>query len=294
MSTLITGANGFLGKNILKAFVGSKPVTLGLSGCDINIDLSRNIPEFHGSFEKVIHAAGLAHIQSVSDQIVQKFSGVNTTGTENLLKGLEKLSPLPGIIIFISTVAVYGVDEGENIDEFFPLNGNTPYALSKIEAENLLISWGIKNGVNTLILRLPLIAGINPPGNLGSMIKAIRKGYYFCPGKGNARRSMVLASDIASFVERCKGFSGIYNLTDGYHPSVRELGEAVALHYNKRIRIIPEPLLRIAASAGDFLPFLPIDSTRLKKLTSSLTFSDQRARNEIGWLSRSVIESSDF
>ena len=34
-------------------------------------------------------------------------------------------------LFFISTVAVYGCDSGENITEEYPLNGTTPYALSK-------------------------------------------------------------------------------------------------------------------------------------------------------------------
>jgi nucleoside-diphosphate-sugar epimerase len=294
MSILLTGANGFLGRNILRAFGDDQPFTLGLTGCDINVDLSRNVPEFNDHFEKVIHAAGLAHTLPFTDEAARRFFSVNTHGTENLLKGLEKLHPLPRIFIFISTVAVYGLDEGEKIDESAPLNGVTPYALSKIEAENLISSWGREHGVSTLILRLPLIAGVNPPGNLGSMIKAIQKRYYLRPGNGSARKSMVLASDVAAFLNGCRQQTGIYNLTDGHHPSVRELDEAIARCFNRRIRQIPGPLLRIVASAGDLLHFLPLDTSRLQKLTSSLTFSDQRARNEIGWISNPVVQSRDF
>ena len=78
--------------------------------------------------------------------------------------------------------------------------GGTPYADSKIQAEELLREWGKLNNVNMLILRLPLLVGENPPGNLGSMIRAIKKGYYFRIGDGSARRSMVLAEDIAEVV----------------------------------------------------------------------------------------------
>ena len=54
-----------------------------------------------------------------------------------------------------------------------------PYGRSKIEAEAMIIEWAQKHAVKFLILRLPLIAGINPPGNLGSMINGIKKGFYF-------------------------------------------------------------------------------------------------------------------
>ena len=59
-STLITGANGFLGRYLRAAYTGRRLVTLGLSGCDFNVDLSQVVPEFHGPFLRVIHAAGLA------------------------------------------------------------------------------------------------------------------------------------------------------------------------------------------------------------------------------------------
>ena len=294
MSTLLTGANGFLGRNIKEAFGKEQPITLGLTGCDINADLSLNVPEFKTSFQKVIHAAGLVHTLPSTDVDAQRFFSVNATGTANLLMGLENLRPLPRFFIFISTVAVYGIEEGENINESVPLNGSTPYALSKIEAENLVSNWGREHGVSTLILRLPLIAGVDPPGNLGSMIKAIKKGYYLRPGNGSARKSMVLASDVAAFLAVCKEHTGIYNLTDGYHPAVRELDDAIARKLNRRIRQIPEPLLKIVSSAGDYLRFLPLDTGKLQKLTSSLTFSDQRARNEIGWISNLVVQSADF
>ncbi len=291
---LITGANGFLGKYIADAVSNLNFRTLGLSGCNFNVDLSAKIPDFTENYSKIIHAAGLAHTLSSTDESASRFFSVNATGTANLLKGLEKPRPLPRIIIFISTVAVYGLEEGENIDESAPLNGSTPYALSKIEAENLVSKWGRENGVSTLILRLPLIAGANPPGNLGAMIKAIRNGYYFRIGDGTARRSMVLAEDVAKLVAAYTGSSGTYNLTDGYNPEVRELDKAIASAVGRKIRVLPDSIVRTAALMGDLLPFLPINSLKYKKLTSSLTFSDAKARREIGWQSKSVIENLVF
>lgn len=286
---LITGANGFLGKYIADAVSNLNFRTLGLSGCDYNVDLSTKVPEFTETFSKVIHAAGLAHIQPESKKSDQRFFEVNEIGTANLLKGLEKLPQLPQSFIFISTVAVYGLDEGENIDEYTPLLGNTPYALSKIKAEELILQWGAKHNVKTLILRLPLIVGKNPPGNLGSMIRAIKMGYYFGIGDGSARRSMILAEDVAAFVSVGTGISGIYNLTDGQHPSIRDVEKTLATRLNRKIKHIPVQLVRGAAKAGDYLRFLPINTLRYKKLNSTLTFSDEKARYELNWNPRPVL-----
>lgn len=97
-------------------------------------------------------------------------------------------SGIPKAFIFISSVAVYGCDSGENITEEHSLDGTTPYALSKIKAEKYLEGWCIMHNVKLSILRPSLIAGPNPPGNLGAMIRGIRNGKYLSiagekPGK---------------------------------------------------------------------------------------------------------------
>lgn len=294
MAVLLTGANGFFG-NFLKLALPEQGLrSLGLSDCYYNVDLSSAVPEFNEPFNKVVHAAGLAHIIPKSKQSVQRFFDVNVTGTSNLLKGLEKLPQLPEIFVFISTIAVYGVDSGENIDENVPLKGNSPYAQSKAEAEAEVEWWGKKNNVRVLILRLPLIVGANPPGNLGAMIRSIKRGYYFRIGDGNARRSMVLAEDVASLILKCNTCSGIYNLTDGIHPTIRELDEAIALKLGAKIKALPQPIVQLATRAGDIIPLIPINSVKLEKLTSTLTFSDVKARKELGWNPRGVIDQLEI
>ena len=87
--------------------------------------------------ETVIHLAGKAHIVPRTNEEIKTFYDVNYQGTVNLCKSLE-LVGIPKSFIFVSTVAVYGCEEGENIDETHPLNGTTPYAKSKIMAEKFL------------------------------------------------------------------------------------------------------------------------------------------------------------
>lgn len=290
MNILLTGANGFLGSYIKKAFSTDALTTLGLAGCDITSNLSEEVPEFKNTFDMVVHAAAKAHIVPRSPQESEDFFKVNVQGTRNLLIALEHIGKLPATLVFISTVAVYGVDTGNMIDETAPLSGGTPYAVSKIKAEELLRNWGAQNKVNILILRLPLLVGENPPGNLGSMIKAIKKGYYFRIGDGSARRSMVLAEDIAQFIAGSAGYNGTYNLTDGYHPSFKEIEEVIAAQTGKRIKAIPAFLANAVAKAGDFIPGFPLNTNKLSKLTQSLTFSDAKAREKLGWNPRKVTD----
>ena len=142
------------------------------------------------------------------------------------------------------------------------------------------------------ILRLPLLVGKNPPGNLGAMLKAIDKGYYFNIDGGKAKKSMVLAEDVAAFISKVASVGGIYNLTDGVHPDFKELSTAISEQKNKKRPLnLSLFITKLMGYAGDMLgDKAPINSSKIKKITSDLTFDDTKARNLFGWNPQSVLE----
>lgn len=285
MKILITGSSGFLGKIIEAQNSTNEIIGLNQSTGKYKFDLSNSIPYFNENFDLVIHNAGKAH--SVPKTIEDKdiFFNVNLTGTINLLKSLEE--NVPKQFVFISSVAVYGKENGETITENEKLSATDPYGLSKIQAEQFVLDWCRKNKVVCTILRLPLLIGKNPPGNLGGMITAIKKGYYFNIGGGNAKKSMVLAEDVARFIPIVAPVGGTYNLTDGEHPTFSSLSMAIA---KKKILNLPLILAKIAGKIGDLLGSkAPLNSIKIKKITSNLTFDDSKAR-KIGWNPQSVLE----
>ena len=260
----------------------------------ISCNLAEEIPALP-ALDLVIHNAGLAHRIPKTPEEERDFFQVNLGGTQNLLQGLEHSNHLPNTFIFISTVAVYGLEKGEMIAESQLPNPHTPYGKSKYEAELLLKVWCEKKQVNLVVLRLPLVAGgQRTPGNLGAMIRAIQKGYYFRVGKGNGRKSMVLASDIAQLISTLNGKSGIYNLTDGVHPSIMELDEYLAGSQGKKVRTLPFGILKTVAKIGDWVSFFPLNTYRINKLSESLTFDDSKARMELGWDPKPVVGNIDL
>jgi nucleoside-diphosphate-sugar epimerase len=293
MNILITGSTGFLG-GIIKNFLQNNYTVIGLSrsNTEYNIELQSFVPVFNENFDIVIHSAGKAHLVPKNDKENAAFFAVNVQGTRNLLKGIDLTKTLPKRFVYISTVAVYGVDQGDNIDENTPLLAHDSYGLSKIQAERLVLEWCQKNNVTCTILRLPLLVAANPPGNLGAMIRGIDKGYYFNIAGGKARKSMVLAEDIANVVLKASKIGGVYNLTDGYHPNFYELSNALAKQNEKRrIFNIPFFMAKIIALVGDFVGVkFPLNSGKLKKITSDLTFDDSNARQVLGWNPSKVLD----
>lgn len=292
MKVLVTGGNGFLGSFICKELSRSNEVfTLSRSNSNYNFNLDLERPILTHQFDFVIHTAGKAHSIPLNDFDRNNFFLSNVTGTENLLESLI-ISGIPKYFVFISSVSVYGLCKGVNINEDTPLLADDPYGLSKIRAEQIIELWCLRNNVICTILRLPLIVGPNPPGNLGAMIRGIKNYYYFNISGGSAKKSMVLAEDIAKCMLKVSQIGGIFNLTDGYHPTFSKLSIHISSQLGKGKPMNMQLwLAKIIAKFGDLLGnIVPLNTNKLMKITSDLTFDDSKARRAFGWCPIPVLE----
>ena len=294
MKLLFTGASGFLGSNVRPLLEGMYGVkTVGLSPKDdYTIDIAKEIPVLRERYDIVLHVAGKAHSVPKTEAERQVFFDVNLQGTKNLCTALERRR-VPRAFIFISTVAVYGCAYGENITEDHPLDGDTPYAMSKRLAEEYLQKWCYEHNVILGIIRPSLIAGPNPPGNLGAMIHGIRSGKYLSITGSQARKSVLMVQDIAKLVPLLAEKGGIYNVCDSHHPTFRELETTICRQLDKKLPLsIPYWVAKCMALAGDCLGRkAPINSLKLDKITKSLTFSNEKAIRELGWTPTNVLEN---
>ena len=291
---LFTGASGFLGYNIRPILEMNYDIhTIGLTDDDdIKFNLAMEVPPINTHYDVVLHAAGKAHMVPKTEAEKQVFYDVNYQGTINLCKALENAG-IPKALIFISTVAVYGCEFGELIDESHPLEGTSPYADSKIKAERYLQDWCSKNGVKLSILRPSLLAGRNAPGNLGAMVNGIKKGFYMNIAGGKVIKSILMAEDIARLIPILEEKGGIYNVCDTRQPSFGEISMSVAQQLGKGKPLsIPYWMAWSMAKVGDLLGNkAPINSYKLEKMTKSLTFSNAKARHELNWEPLDVLEN---
>ena len=126
-NVLVTGSNGYLGSSFINQyknkykFENFSLLTQKLE--DINFD----------SVDIVLHCAALVH-----QKIEHSYEKYHEINVEYPLK-LAKLAKENGVkqFVFISTIAVYGEDEGK-LDENTVCNPITPYGKSKLEAEKEL------------------------------------------------------------------------------------------------------------------------------------------------------------
>lgn len=290
---LFTGGTGFLGYNT-RPILEKKYIvtTCGISQADqIKSNLASEVPDLSERYDIVLHACGKAH--SIPKTVAEKkvFYDVNYQGTVNLCKALEKVG-VPDALIFISTMSVYGDVHGNLNTEVTPLRGDSPYAESKILAEKYLTDWCRKYNVTLGILRPSLLAGKNAPGNLGAMINGIRNGAYLNIDGGKARKSILMAEDIAHLVPLVAQKGGIYNVCDDHNPSFGELSEVIANQLGKRKPIsIPLWFAKCLAKIGDVFSFFPINSPRLEKIVTDDTWSNEKAKRELGWQPMDVLSN---
>lgn len=291
---LFTGGTGFLGKNVRPILDKEYEVTTcGITTEDmIKANLAKETPKLDKHYDIVLHACGKAHVVPKTEAEKQAFFDVNFTGTVNLCDALEEVG-VPKAIVFISTVAVYGCEYGDLITEEHPLEGKTPYAKSKIMAEEYLTEWCKKNNVVLGILRPSLLAGKDAPGNLGAMVNGVRKGFYMNIAGGKVVKSILMAEDIARILPSLVEKGGTYNVCDTRQPSFGELSISVAKQLGKgKPMNIPYWMAWCMAKVGDLLGSkAPINSYKLEKMTKSLTFSNEKARKELGWEPLDVLDN---
>ena len=290
---LFTGGTGFLGKNVRPILEKKYNITTcGITPDNmIKANFATDVPELDKHYDVVLHACGKAHVVPKTEAEKQAFYDINYTGTIHLCEALEKVGA-PRSFIFISTMSVYGDVHGNMSTEETPLIGDSPYADSKIKAEEYLTEWCKKNNVILGILRPSLLAGKGAPGNLGAMIHGIKTGAYLSIAGGKAKKSVLMVDDIAHLVPLVAEKGGVYNVCDDHNPSFGELEATIAKQLGKRKPIsIPYWFAKCLALVGDVFNFFPINSSRLEKIVTSDTWSNEKAKRELGWQPMDVLEN---
>lgn len=202
---LVTGAAGFLGSEIVRQavndglsvtatdrFISSKIPDVGFAQADILDPLS--LSSALNDVDCVCHVAGLAHVFDKSKALSAPFHAVNVVGAKNVAHAAADAGTRN--FIFISSVSVYGgAAQGKDEDSLCHPEG--PYAESKWQAEQYLIEFCRKEGMNLTVLRLATLYGEEDPGNVARLIKSIDRGQFVWVGKGENLKSLLYREDAA-------------------------------------------------------------------------------------------------
>ena len=187
-------------------------------------------------------------------------------------------------MIFVSTSVVYG-EQSQKSKAFVVgdrLHAVSPYASSKIAAEDALQKISLQNQFNYTIIRPPLVYGPSVKANFLSMLKWVKSGLPLPLGSARNLRSLVSVRNLADLIENCATNTAaknqIFNVSDDHDVSTTELLSAIAAAMNKPARLVKVPL-----------PILKLGSKIIGKpraydgLCGSFQLDVSQTKQKLGW-----------
>jgi nucleoside-diphosphate-sugar epimerase len=268
----ITGAGGFVGKNIINYFKSNYQFTIFNKNASIFI---------HSSI--VVNLAGKAHdLKNVSDPC--EYYTVNTDLTKKLFDAF--LSSDAKVFITISSVKAAADTIESVLTENYPPNPITHYGKSKLFAEQYILSKLIPPGKRVYILRPCMIHGPGNKGNLNLLYKIVSKGFPWPLGAFENKRSFCSIDNLCFIINELVNnesiASGVYNVADDEPLATNDLIKLIAESQGKKCHIwnIPKSIIKLLSKMGDFLK-LSLNSERLNKLTETYIVSNNKIKTAI-------------
>ena len=275
MTTLITGASGFVGSKLcsellardheIQGIVRSKSLAhlapsirkhyRALGNIESDTDWSKALSDI----DFIIHCAARAHVMNETEaDALAAYRAVNVEGTKNLAEqatdaGVKRF-------IFLSSIKVNGertnsphsnpLPEGEGIlREHFSVNDNPApkdaYGISKWEAERALYEVSARTGLEVVIIRPPLVYGPGVKGNFLSMLGWLNKGIPLPLGTIHNQRSLVGIDNLVDLIITCIDHPAAANQTflvsDDQDLSTDELLRRMSKALGKPARLLHVP-----------------------------------------------------
>ena len=209
----ITGANGWLGLNLVKSIIYNKTRQWGLNDNEIhafimegtskdkllgissdlnivegNILNTEDLARFFSPSNKnslLFHTAGIIHPRKVSE-----FFDVNLIGTKNILQSASKKSIKKSIIVSSNSPLGCNPDSNHLFDEESNYNPYMNYGKSKMEMEKLCNKYYDDGLLDLTIIRAPWFYGPFQPDRQKLFFEMIRNGNAPIVGDGQNLRSM--------------------------------------------------------------------------------------------------------
>lgn len=292
---LVTGATGFVGKAVcahlqnhgvvVRAALRKKSAVI-----DGPWDEQAVIGDISGTTEwrqalsgvdGVIHLAAKVHVMTPTAESLDEFRQVNVEGT----RWLAESAAAAGVkrLVFLSSIKVNGEATLPG-QPFTPLSIShplDPYARSKAAAEESINKVGTLTGMETVILRTPLIYGVGAKGNLAALARLANSSYFLPLGGIANQRSLIGLDSLARAIEIAL-FHGsaagrIFLAAETPAVSTSQLIIALRQGFGRAARLInmPQSFWRLAMA-------VPGLAGRVHRLTDSLVIDDPTLRH-LGW-----------
>jgi UDP-glucose 4-epimerase len=182
--------------------------------------------------------AAKTHVNDPSPALWDEYKRVNIGGTRCIVEAGRAFGARR--VVLFSTISVYGPTRpGEIFDEASPLQPQTVYAKTKVEAEQVALSVNNASGeALSVVLRLAAVYGPRIKGNYARLVSSLRRGWFVPVGRGNNRRTLVNVEDVATAAllgaEHEEAGGRVYNVTDGEFHRFKDIIAAISIAQGRR------------------------------------------------------------
>lgn len=248
MKVAVTGATGFIGKELLTG-CPSDIELLALTRKSIKLsnyikydDLFNVKAEDLVGCESFVHLAGVAHS---SDTTPESYTLYNTKLVSYLANEAVKANIKR--FIFVSTIGVNGVTSNEAaFKPYDQVNPHNDYAISKYNAEIELQKIASNTGLEVVIIRPVMVYGKEAPGSFKLLLKTIMKFAILPFGLVKNKRSFIAVHNLVDFIFLCLKHENapgqIFLASDNQQVSTKEFTNSIAAGLNKTIFQLPIPI----------------------------------------------------
>lgn len=279
MNIVVTGASGFVGKNLVPYLMerDQKVIPITRSARFAYTDVTDNFLD-EQNVNAIVHLAGKAHDLNKSVN-PEEYYQVNRDLTIQLFDAFIRSSA--EVFIYISSVKAVADHANNSLTEDAIPLPVTDYGKSKLAAEQYILAQPLSSDKRVYILRPCMIHGPGNKGNLNLLYKVAKLGIPYPLASFENQRSFLSIDNLCFVVKElmCRTDipSGIYNLSDDSPISTNRVIEIMSETIRKRSRLwkIDKRLINCLARIGDFLP-LPLNTERLHKLTESYVVSNAK------------------
>ena len=282
---LVTGASGFIGRNLIKYLQSGSLNILSFSR-DFGMDYKKIDSNYINDerAETIIHLAGKAHdLKNTSND--QEYFKVNTYLTIDIFDAFLKSSAKT--FIYFSSVKAVKDHYAEILLEDTTPTPSTAYGKSKMNAEKYLLSKTVYSEKRIIIIRPSMIHGPGNKGNLNLLYKLVSKNVPWPLGAFNNYRSFCSIDNLCfvvnELISRPEIPTGIYNVADDDSISTNRIIELIGFSLNRKQTILSfnKKIILFIAKVGDIIK-LPLNSERLTKLTESYMVSNLKIKTALG------------
>jgi len=263
MKVLVTGGAGFIGSNIVDAYIelGHEVVALDnlSSGNKDHVNPNSRFVEMDildPKLENLIqqekfdvvnhHAAQISVTQSVANPAFD--ANINILGSLKLMKCAAD-NDVKRFIFASTGGAIYGEQDYFPADENHPCRPLAPYGIAKITVENYLEFFAREFGLKSTILRYGNVYGPrqDPHGEAGVVAifckKLINKDTPIIFGDGKQTRDFVFVFDVvqANVLVLEKEYDGIFNVGTAKETSVNELCRMLIDYSSEDLKPLYQP-----------------------------------------------------